>query len=163
MNQILEFQGNRESIKSAYFLIGSLELRLRSVIPITLSTLNSPRISEAWMRNLDLSEKGVLTLNRAIVLSPLSPQEFLPFSFWRYLLSSKHYGSLWLPKLHLAFPGISKPKSRESFLKIDKAMDSALRLRNQVAHYNVRNYGAIGFSQEKIEWLIKVMEQEKAN
>jgi hypothetical protein len=163
MKQLLDFEYNRESIKSAYYLIGVLELRLRHIIPVTLSSLSKEGASEAWSRNLNLSEKGFQTLNRAKVLNPEFPQEFLPFSFWRYLLSSKHYGSLWIPKLYSVFPGMSAPKSRNSFLQIDKAMDTALRLRNQVAHYNLRNYRGFQYSQSKIEWLIELMDTNEVS
>jgi len=36
-------------------------------------------------------------------------------------------------------------------------MDSALRLRNNIAHYNLNHLGGLEHSQEKVLWLINAV------
>jgi hypothetical protein len=157
MNQLKEFESHKESLKVAYYLVGVLELRLRVVIPATLGNSTGDVSEVQWFSELKLSEQGRSTLARARLQDPSFPQDFLPFSFWRYLLSSRNYGSLWIPRVHLAFPLIDDPKSHKTFLTIDKGMDSALRLRNNIAHYNLNHLGGLQHSQEKVLWLINAV------
>jgi hypothetical protein len=113
---------------------------------------------ESWFENLRLNEKGIEDLTRARKQKPNSPEDMLSLSFWRYLLSNKHYGDLWLPHLHKAFPKVDSPKSHGAFKAIDQAMNSSLRLRNKIAHYNLDELVSIEYSMKKIEWLIQIMD-----
>lgn len=157
MHRVAEFERNRESILHAYSQIGILELRLRSKVPMALVE-RSPN-QEFWFENLKLNEKGVEDLNRARQQKPNSPEDMLSLSFWRYLLSNRHYGDLWLPHLHKVFPKVDSPKSHGTFKAIDQAMNSSLRLRNKIAHYNLDELKSIEYSVKKTEWLIQVMDE----
>ena len=155
MQRLAEFERNRAAILHAYTQIGILELRLRSKVPEVLS--NRENTHGSWFENLNLNEIGAEDLRRARQLKPASPEDMLSLSFWRYLLSNKHYGELWLPHLHKAFPNTKSPKSHQTFKNIDLAMNSSLRLRNKIAHYNLDELAAISYSVQKVEWLIQIM------
>ena len=107
-----------------------------------------------WHSELQLNEQGQKSLKYALKMNRESPEDYLPLSFWRFLLSNKNYGQLWLPSLHAVFPGISLPKRIDSFKTVDKNMDTALRLRNNVAHFNLEAVKHMPFSQEKTKWLL---------
>jgi hypothetical protein len=155
MHRLAQFERNREAILHAYIQIGILELKLRSKIPAVLITSEHPTV--AWFEKLSLNGKGVEDLERARATKPSSPEDLLSLSFWRYLLSNRHYGELWLPHLHKAFPNVDSPKDFITFKSIDQAMDSSLRLRNKIAHYNLDELGAIEHSVKKVEWLIMLL------
>ena len=155
MHRLAEFERNRESILHAYSQIGILELRLRSKVPMALAEAKPKQ--EYWFENLSLNEKGVEDLKRARQQKPILPEDTLSLSFWRYLLSNRHYGDLWLPHLYKAFPKVESPKSHGTFKAIDQAMNSSLRLRNKIAHYNLDGLRSIEHSVKKTEWLIQIM------
>jgi len=156
VHRVAEFERNRETILHAYSQIGILELRLRSKVPMALAEAKPNQ--ESWFENLKLNEKGVEDLKRARQQKPNSPEDMLSLSFWRYLLSNRHYGDLWLPHLHKAFPKVDSPKSHRAFKAVDQAMNSSLRLRNKIAHYNLDELRAIEHSVKRAEWLIQVMD-----
>lgn len=155
----LTFERNPEFAR-AYNLIGRLELHLRYQIPITLSNYAEERGHRAWHEVVPLNEYAQNSLNRAHNAALIAKQEksmvpnFLPLSFWRNLLSNRNYGALWLPNLHVIFPGLENSKTRSAFRQVDLHMNSALRLRHNVAHYNLNCLGTIEFSQQKVEWLL---------
>jgi hypothetical protein len=153
--RLIAFERNREAILHAYTQIGILELKLRTSIPPAL--LGSEQTARNWYEKLTLNQKGVEDLERAKGQKPTSPEDLLSLSFWRYLLSNKNYGGLWLPHLHKAFPGVSSPKDIETFREIDRAMDSSLRLRHKIAHYNLDELENIEHSVKKVEWLVRIM------
>ena len=152
MQRVAQFERNRDAILHAYFQIGILELRLRSRVPDALLQGDMPEVP--WFEKLNLNGKGLEDLERARASKPNSPEDLLSLSFWRYLLSNRHYGELWLPHLHKAFPNLDFPKEFRTFKSIDQAMDTSLRLRNKIAHYNLDELGAIEHSVVKVEWLI---------
>ncbi|MGK8506362.1 hypothetical protein [Nocardia asiatica] len=54
----------------------------------------------------------------------------LSFGFWRYLTSSGHESTLWVPILHHAFP-TGTDRARD----VDKPIDKLHDLRNRIAHH----------------------------
>ncbi|MSO63958.1 MAG: hypothetical protein CK518_02335 [Actinobacteria bacterium] len=138
----------------SYFLIGLLEVSLREHVPLALSNYHATRDTLRWYEKLPLNEKGSEALQKAVAMNPEAPEHHLPLPFWRYLFSARNYGSLWLPVLHMVFPQLLDAKNISSFKLIDKYFDSALRLRNNVAHYNLSSGQTLQFSQEKVRWLL---------
>lgn len=55
----------------------------------------------------------------------------LPFSFWRYLTSSRYQNTLWSSHLRFAFPGLW-PQRR---LAVYEVIERAVLLRNRIAHH----------------------------
>ena len=126
-----------------YSAIGTLELVLRRKIP-TVLLVNSQK-SENWYEGLPLTEKGQKTLTGALERARRGrlngqagmPENFLPFSFWRYLLRSSTYTELWIPSLNLAFPALEERRTFLSFRRLEREMEATLRARNQMAHYEL--------------------------
>ena len=141
----------------SYFLIALLEVSLRNQIPMILSQRRGGSGNSTWYSTLPLKKQGLSSLSYALRLNSSSPEEHLPFSFWRFLLSNRNYGQLWLPNLHNAFPHLSSPKTFNSFKAVDKSMDTSLRLRNNVAHYNLASIKNMKYSQESVIWLLANM------
>ncbi|MBF8252375.1 MAG: hypothetical protein HW379_717 [Actinobacteria bacterium] len=154
MTSVKDYLELHKQFEFSYFLIGLLEVSLRKQIPVALTKkfIGSDRLK--WHSGLQLNEQGQKSLKYALKMNRESPENYLPLSFWRFLLSKRNYGPLWLPSLHTVFPGISLPKRIDSFKTVDKNMDTALRLRNNVAHFNLDSVRHMPFSQEKTKWLL---------
>ncbi|MDP1851417.1 MAG: hypothetical protein Q8K48_03260 [Candidatus Planktophila sp.] len=154
MGSVKDYLELHKQFEFSYFLIGLLEVSLRKQIPLALAKklIKDDRLK--WHSGLQLNEQGQKSLKYALNMNRESPENYLPLSFWRFLLSNRNYGPLWLPSLHTVFSGISLPKRIESFKTVDKNMDTALRLRNNVAHFNVDAVRHMPFSQEKTRWLL---------
>ena len=113
----------------AYHLIGRLELHLRYLIPITLSNYAEERGHAAWHEIVPLNKYAQNSLNRAHNAALMAKQDISTISSFLPL-------SFW------------------RYLLIDLHMNSALRLRHNVAHYNLNCLGTLRFSQQKVEWLL---------
>lgn len=91
-----------------YTLLGVFETRLRISIPSVLSAGDITQSNLHWYETLDLSPKGSDALEKAKFKAlkfegprkSNRPEHFLHLSFWRYLVRSPYYSSLWVPKLH---------------------------------------------------------------
>ena len=164
MNPKTLLRANLVEFTSAYTLIGSLELRLREAIPRVLKGYAHRKGYAEWHHVLNVKGIGDVALEEAKkrLLSRAHSgekiEDFLPLSFWRHLLSNRQYGALWLPTLYRVFPEVKKPKDIKVFRLIDKNMDTALRLRNSVAHFNMQSLPNIEFSKEKVQWLIDALD-----
>lgn len=154
MASVKDYLELHKQFEISYFLVGLLEVILRKEIPIALTKklVGGKRVQ--WHSGLQLNEQGEKSLKYALKMNSEFPEDYLPLSFWRFLLSNRNYGPLWLPSLYRVFPGISLPKRIQSFKTVDKNMDTALRLRNNVAHFNLEALKHMPFSQEKTKWLL---------
>jgi hypothetical protein len=157
-------RANLGEFTSAYTLIGSLELRLREAIPRVLKDYADKKGYSEWHNVLCVKGIGEVALEQAkdrLLSRAHSGEEiedFLPLSFWRHLLSNRQYGALWLPALYRVFPEVNNPKDNKVFQNIDKNMDTALRLRNSVAHFNMQSLPNIEFSKKKVQWLLDALD-----
>ena len=152
MNPKTLLRANLGEFTSAYILIGSLELRLREAIPRVLKGYAYKKGYAEWHDVLRVKGIGEVALEEAK----------------KRLLSRAHsgegienflqYGALWLPSLYRVFPEVDKPKDIRVFRLIDKNMDTALRLRNSVAHFNMQSLPNIEFSKKKVQWLIDALD-----
>ena len=155
MNQIKDYLALYPHLGKSYFLIGLLEITLRESIPLTLRNYHHMSREQPWYEGLLLNAKGEAALSSAISIDSSHPEQYLTLPFWRYLFSSKNYGSLWLPVLHQVFSELKEPKDISTFRIVDKHFDTALRLRNNVAHYNLDIKASIEFSGDKVIWLLR--------
>jgi len=154
MASVKDYLELHKQFEISYFLVGLLEVSLRRQIPAALAKKLVGGDKLKWHSGLQLNEQGQKSLKYALKMNKVFPEEYLPLSFWRFLLSNRNYGPLWLPSLYTVFPGISLPKRIKSFKTVDKNMDTALRLRNNVAHFNLEAVKNMRFSQEKTKWLL---------
>ena len=147
-----------------YQIIGSLELLLRSRISEALREYSGSPNHEYWLDHLPLTWKGIESVNRAksLLASSRNPESeklenYLPFSFWRYLLTKRNYTTLWLPTLHKAFPNIQNSLEFNTYKNLDHRMSRALKTRNSIAHYNEKRFSLLSEDEENILTLIRYL------
>lgn len=74
----------------------------------------------------------------------------LPFSFWRYLLSSKYESTLWTSHFRHAFPSLH-PRRRTV---VYEAVESVVYLRNRIAHHEPIFRRELGRDLSQIQQII---------
>ncbi len=144
-----------------YSLFGILENEIRTRITATLREYSNSKGYSEWFLVLPNSLKGNAAIQRAIKVNGFKIQGFenyLPFSFWRYILSHNQYTALWTPALHGVFLNLETPKSQATFLSVQLKMQHALEIRNRLAHYNFQSSGSILVEQSTLLWLLEAME-----
>lgn len=151
-----------------YLLIGLLEKSLQTVIPTLFSNYSQLHGLAHWYDVPPLSGKGEISLRMAIrkaeelgfdqTTSPL--ESFLPLSFWRYLVRQNNYGKLWVPILFEAFPNLRDPKRMPAFNELDRRLGFAVKVRNQIAHYEFRDGQDLNIPIRNLLWLLAAMDKE---
>jgi len=154
-----QFHKNIDLFLGAYALVGELEMTLRERVPLTLSK-HFGVDRHNWYSELKLDEKSRLRLDRALQINRKNPESALTFSFWRYLFISSNYGNLWLPVLHKVFPELDYPKNLASFKLIERNLHSTLKLRNDVAHYNLGATRNLTLSIRNAQWILDQMTEK---
>ena len=157
-----EARGQRAILKSystLYFSIGIVELKLRNAIPAALSISTKKYQQGDWFENLPLTPKGEIALHKALQHSfrrrtPGSkqfPEDFLPLSFWRYLIRTSTYTELWIPSLRHAFPNLRNAKEFSTFKDLESDFHTLLKARNRIAHYEINSSQELSLAKECIE------------
>jgi hypothetical protein len=85
-------------------------------------------------RRVDVNDKPRRSIQEAVrrcgpAARPGKVVAELSFGFWRYLTSSAHEKSLWVPFLHTAYPPGTARKD------VDRRISRLNELRNRVAHH----------------------------
>lgn len=123
-----------------YAWLGFLEVSLRNALISTLMPKQpnegfDPLIS-VWGQLTPLAkstyekaQRRLIAQGKQVNLSGVLTE--LPFSFWRYLLSSRYQNSIWRSNLRFAFPGMWPTNRRIVY----KALENAVLLRNRIAHH----------------------------
>jgi hypothetical protein len=98
------------------------------------SSDSSDRCGEAGASRADVNDKPRRSIQEAARrCGPAAPPGTvvaeISFGFWRYLTSSAHEKSLWLPYLHAAYPPGTVRKD------VDRRIRRLNELRNRVAHH----------------------------
>jgi hypothetical protein len=88
--------------------------------------------------------------------------EFLPLSFWSWVISRRHYTSLWIPHTHQISCDYEARKTFNYFKTFEKRIHSAIVDRNFVAHYNFSRIVSIEESLANVRWLQEAMGLVKA-
>ena len=147
-----------------YVQIGVLEKLLRVTIPAILTTkIEAPQIN-GWITLLALDVKSQGKLRQARIHqrwtgepSSHSIAEFLPLSFWGWVISGRHYTSLWIPYTHQISHDYEARKSFSYFKTFEKRMHLAIVDRNFVAHYNLSRITSLEESFANVRWLQEAM------
>ena len=147
-----------------YFELGILEKLLRVTIPTILNTKVGAFQINGWISMLTLDVKSQEKLKRARThqrwageSSDHSIADFLPLSFWSWVVSGRHYTSLWIPYTHQISCDYDARKSYSYFKTFENRMHSAIVDRNFVAHYNFSRIVSIEDSLANVRWLQKAM------
>jgi len=131
-----------------YFLLGKLELTLRSRLIETLSAYSLSKGYAEW--------HGVLDSKTAI-----DPRKSnVSFGVWRDVLSQRNFTKLWLPCTRFAFLDLPFPESFKTYQIIDNRMHYASGIRNRVCHFNFANHRNVKHEESNLKWLIKALGEE---
>ena len=147
-----------------YIEIGILEKLLRVTIPAILTTKVRTFQINGWISMLTLDVKSQGKLKQARIhqrwtgeSSHNSIAEFLPLSFWSWVISGRHFTSLWIPYTHQISCDYDTRKTYNYFKTFEKRMHSAIVDRNFVAHYNFSRIVSIEDSLANVRWLQEAM------
>jgi hypothetical protein len=164
-----EFKEELIKYSELYFEIGILEKLLRVTIPAILTTKVGSFQINGWISMLTLDVKSQGKLKQARIhqrwtgeSSHNSIAEFLPLSFWSWVISGRHFTSLWIPYTHQISCDYDTRKTYNYFKTFEKRMHSAIVDRNFVAHYNFSRIVSIEESLANVRWLQEAMGQIKA-
>ena len=164
-----EFKEELIKYSELYVQLGILEKLLRVKIPAILTTKVGTFETNGWisMLNLDVKSQGKLRQARIHQQWTGEPSnnsiaEFLPLSFWGWVISGRHYTSLWIPYTHQISCDFEARKSFHYFKTFEKRMHSAIVDRNFVAHYNFSRILSIEDSLANVRWLQEEMGLVKA-
>ena len=164
-----EFKEELIKYSELYFELGILEKLLRVTIPASLTTKVEASPVNEWITLFTLDSKSRSKLNQAVIQQRKAGQprnhsiaEFLPLSFWSWVISGRHYTSLWIPYTHQISCDFDARKSFSYFKSFEKRMHSAIVDRNFVAHYNFSRIVSIEDSLANVRWLQEAMGLVKA-
>ena len=143
-----------------YFLVGKLEFLLRTRIVATLGDFARRFGYAEWYQVVPNTAQNKEAISVALMAKQgLGIAELLPFSFWRHLFRREYFAGLWVPSLHLAFPGIPSASTKGNFKVVCRKMKHANQIRNRIAHFNLANAGEHEEEIEVLEWLINAMDK----
>jgi hypothetical protein len=141
-----------------YQLVGKLEYLLRIKVVTTLSNFCEEFGYKYWYELVPKTTRNIEAIRTAIQMSEgRNMESYLPFSFWRHLFRRENFAGLWVPILHLAFPGIQNPNLKTNFNLACRNMKRANNIRNRVAHFNLANAGNHEEEVSVLNWLINAM------
>jgi len=147
-----------------YIEIGIVEKLLRVTIPRSLGASLENPLDLSWILKLNLDAENRLRLEKALKRRLLanknltaSISEFIPLSFWRWILHSRHFTSLWIPYTHQILIDSDGARSMRSLKDFEQRLYRANQDRNIVAHYNISLINSIDKSLENVIWLQQAM------
>lgn len=152
-----------------YVQLGVLEKLLRVAIPQSLGSDPNEVKDLSWLEKLPANQEGKKHLQKALVRQELENRsqtssiiDFLPFSFWKYILHSRNFTTLWIPYTHAILVSTSETKVFSIFKEFESRLYIANRDRNFVAHYNTSLIKGLDKSLENVRWLQEAMGLVKA-
>ena len=144
-----------------YFMLGLIERELRVRSMITLSSLASEKGYSEWVHVVPQTKgniKSIKTAHKKNYLKFDGIEEHMTFSFWRHLFDGKNFTLLWIPALHLIFPSLENPLTKRSFAQVGNHLSRANKIRNRVAHYEIRVNSDYESEKEVLMWIIQKMD-----
>lgn len=164
-----EFKKDLITYSELYVEVGILEKLLRVTIPAILNTEVGASHVNGWISMLTLDAKSQSKLRQARIHQRWTGEpsshaiaDFLPLSFWRWVISGRHYTSLWIPYIHQISCDFEERKSFTYFNTFEKRFHSAIVDRNFIAHYNFSRIASLEESLANVRWLQRAMGLIKA-
>ncbi len=162
------FNRHLSNFSRIYLLVCLLEKSLQRVVPPILSSYSQLHGLVNWYDVLKLSQKGDIALRRAINKAEHSRlrregvpfESYLPLSFWRYLVTSNSYGTLWVPILFEAFPNLPNSKRLSAFKELDRRLGHAVKARNQIAHFEFHDGQNLDILIQNLLWLLGTLNMD---
>ena len=143
-----------------YFILGLIEIELRQRIVIAMSSLSAEKGYGEWVYVIPATKRNIQSMRVAFKKNSFQIdgiEEHLTFSFWRHLFDGKNYTSLWIPALHQIFTGLDNPLQKRSYAQVGNHMTKANRIRNRVAHYEIKKSSDYEKEKSILLWLIQKM------
>ena len=143
-----------------YYMLGLIERELRTRSMITLSSLAAEKGYGEWVYVVPATKRNIQSMRVAFKKNSYQIdgiEEHLTFSFWRHLFDGKNYTSLWIPALHQIFTGLDNPLQKRSYAQVGNHMTKANRIRNRVAHYEIKKSSDYEKEKSILLWLIQKM------
>jgi hypothetical protein len=147
-----------------YVQIGILEKLLRVTIPKALGASSENPLDLSWILMLNLDSENRLRLEKALKRRLLANKnltvsitEFIPLSFWRWILHTRHFTSLWIPHTHQILIDSENARSMRALKEFERRLYRANQDRNIIAHYNTSLIKDIDASLENVRWLQRAM------
>jgi hypothetical protein len=152
-----------------YVEIGILEKLLRNKIPQSIDIQANVRDEPQWLSEITLDAKNRAKINQARIQMRKAGlndgrllAEFLPLSFWSWILHRKHYTTLWIPHTHKIMNASEYPLDLRLYREFDQRLYKANQDRNVIAHYNISMISSMEKSMENVKWLQRALGLVKA-
>jgi hypothetical protein len=152
-----------------YFEIGILEKLLRIKIPHSIDPQADAKDDALWLAEIALDEKNRAKINKARIQKRKAGveggpalAEFLPLSFWSWVLHRKHYTTLWIPHTHKIMDASVQSLDIALYRDIEQRLYKVNQDRNVIAHYNTSMIDSMENSLENVLWLQRAMGLVKA-
>ena len=134
---------NIRAAGAALETIATVEILVRQAMDSALAAWAQSKSDGHWSQLLDLDPQMRQTVARAKKTATGSKPNrsmetlalYLPFGFWRYLITTKRHASLWVPVLHQAFP-LGNADITKRRLEISRDLEFLVTLRNRIAHHD---------------------------
>jgi hypothetical protein len=112
-------------------------------------------------RRVDVNDKPRRSIQEAVRrCGPAAPPEKvvaeLSFGFWRYITSSAHEKSLWVPFLHTAYPPGTSRKD------VDRSVSRLNELRNRVAHHEPIFSQPLGSAMQDLIYVCTAVQRRRS-
>jgi hypothetical protein len=157
------------TLGSLYVEIGILEKMLRIKIPQSIDANAHAGEEARWLSKITLDAKSRTKIDRARIqkrkVGPIagpSLAEFLPLSFWSWVLHRKHYTTLWIPHTHKIMMEKDQALNLAVYKEFDQRLYKANQDRNFIAHYNLAGIKSHEGSIQNVRWLQQAMGLIKA-
>ncbi len=170
---LTEAEGDREHALEPYQLrnayVAPLDAGWRGVghwlddpaSPLRVQMLRSKKGGRRGRRRIDVNEglRKAIDTARTRHRPHAPPGKIiaeLPLGVWRYLSSSAHEKTLWVPYLHETFPsGVSRAR-------VDKAIGNLHELRNRAAHWEPLLATPLKRRMEELVWIAGLLSADLA-
>jgi hypothetical protein len=164
-----ETETHLRTFSELYVQIGVLEKLLRVVIPQSLGSNAYDPTDLEWMKKLPKDQENEKRYRKALIRRKLERKnqllnitDLLPFSFWKNILHSRNFTSLWVPYTHAILGPAGESKTYSVYRNLESRLYLAHKDRNLIAHYNTSLIKGVDASLENVRWLQEAMGLVKA-
>jgi hypothetical protein len=164
-----EFKRQLIVFSELYVELGILEKLLRVAIPKSLGSSTEDVTDLKWLAKIKLDAENTFRVEKAISRRLLANKnlsvsitEFLPLSFWRWILHRRHFTTLWVPYTHKILVNPLVTLDLGTLKSFERKLYIANQDRNVIAHYNTSLIKGVDASLANVRWLQEAMGLVKA-
>jgi hypothetical protein len=164
-----EFKRQIIAFSELYVELGILEKLLRVAIPKSLGSSTEDVMDLKWLAKIKLDAENTFRVEKAISRRLLANKnlsvsitEFLPLTFWRWILHRRHFTTLWVPYTHKILVNPLVNLDLGTLKSFERKLYIANQDRNVIAHYNTSLIKGVDASLANVRWLQEAMGLVKA-